>query len=71
MGRFLTDPHTDPVVVDHWSRALYEGTFREAGFTALDWHAYRLPEALVAEYGEPYWHDLLDNGLPIALVARA
>lgn len=70
VGRFMTDPPSEPVVVDHWSRHLYERAFREAGFTSLDWEPYRLPGDLLAEHGEPYWHDLLDNGLPIALVAR-
>ena len=70
VGRFLTDPPSEPVVVDHWSRDVYERAFREAGFTSLDWEPYRLPGDLLAERGEPYWHDLLANGLPIALVAR-
>jgi len=70
VGRFMTDPPSEPVVVDHWSRDVYESAFREAGFTSLDWEPYRLSGDLVAGYGEPYWHDLLDNGLPIALIAR-
>ena len=71
VGRFMMDPPSEPVVVDHWSRDVYERAFREAGFTSLDWEPYRLPADLLAEHGEPYWHDLLDNGLPIAMVARA
>jgi SAM-dependent methyltransferase len=70
VGRFMTDPPSEPVVVDHWSRDVYERAFGEAGFTSLDWEPYRLAGDLLAEHGEPYWHDLLDNGLPIALVAR-
>lgn len=69
-GRFMTDPPSEPVVVDHWSRDVYERAFDEAGFTSLEWEPYRLPPDLVAQYGESYWHDLLDNGLPIAMVAQ-
>lgn len=70
VGRFLTDPPSEPVVVDRFDRETLEAAFREAGFSALEWKPYWLSDDLIAEYGEAYWHDLVTNGLPIAFVAR-
>lgn len=70
VARFLTDPPTAPITVDHWSKPVYEQAFREAGLSEMAWEPYRVSEELLREYGTPYWHDLLNNGLAIAIVAR-
>jgi SAM-dependent methyltransferase len=70
VGRFLTDPPSDAVVVDHWSRSTYESAFRRAGLEAMTWEPFRVSAELVTEFGAAYWHDLLRNCLAIAIAAR-
>ena len=70
VGRFMTNPPSEPVVVDHWSQPTYEAAFHAAGFQELVWERFRLSPELLSEFGEIYWHDLLHNCIAIAIVAR-
>jgi toxoflavin synthase len=70
VGRFMTNPPSDDVVVDHWSRQTYEATFRSAGFCEIGWEPFRVSDELVAEFGEAYWHDLLHNCIGTAIAAQ-
>lgn len=70
VGRFMTDPPSDEVVVDHWSRETYESAFRSAGFQGVEWQPFRVSDELLAEFGEPYWHEFLRNCIATAILAR-
>jgi ubiquinone/menaquinone biosynthesis C-methylase UbiE len=70
VGRFMTDPPSDDVLVDHWSRQTYASAFRSAGFGEIAWEPLRVSAELVAEFGAAYWQDLLRNSIATAIVAR-
>ncbi|MGI9341909.1 MAG: class I SAM-dependent methyltransferase [Gammaproteobacteria bacterium] len=55
----------------HWySRATYERVLRAAGFVDVRWHPLQLDAAGVAEHGNDYWREYMDNPPIVGLECR-
>jgi SAM-dependent methyltransferase len=56
--------------VYHHEAETYEACLAEAGFADVRWHPLRLDPAGVAERGDAYWREYLDNPPIVGLSAR-
>jgi len=51
----------------YYARRTYERVLTEAGFGRIAWHPLALDPAGLAEYGDTYWREYLDNPPVIGL----
>lgn len=68
-AEFMTDPPTR-FQYYQWDRETYEWAADEAGMRDFRWHPTQVSPADLAEYGEDYWRDFLENDLNIGVTCR-